>query len=78
MTDFTVTYLNGEVKEITSPGLSYLVKDHFNDSKEELKSMVEMITWRSDGVFYARDVQADETSSQLITADVNPYGWRNT
>jgi hypothetical protein len=77
MKEFTVQYLDGKIEKLVSPSLSILTDEHFEGSSELLKKKVKTISWRAEGVYYTRDVQADETSARLISADVNPYGWRN-
>lgn len=77
MKEFAVKYLDGKIEYINAPSLSLLIADHFKDSESRLKKEVKSIAWRSDGVFYTKNVQEDRTDAQLITADVNPFGWRN-
>jgi len=77
MKEFTLQYLDGRVEKMVSPSLSILTKEHFDGSSELLKKRVKTISWRTEGVYYTRNVQSDETSARLISADVNPYGWRN-
>jgi len=77
MKEFVLNYLDGKVKKINSPSLSLLIKEQFDDSEKLLKEKVQSIAWSTIGAHYVRDVQKGETKAELISADVNPFGWRN-
>jgi len=77
MREFVLNYLDGKVEKINAPSLALLIKEHFNGSEKELKEQVKTVAWSTVSAHYIRDVQKGETKAELISADVNPFGWRN-
>jgi len=77
MKEFVLRYLDGKVRKLSAPSLSVLKKDHFQNSDKKLKEIVKNISWSTGATYYTRNVQTGETKAELISADVNPFGWRN-
>ncbi len=77
MKEFIIRYLDGKVRKINAPSISILKQEHFKGNDREVKEKVKTISWSTGATYYTRDVQTGETKAELISADVNPFGWRN-
>ena len=77
MRDYTINYKDGKTKEIEVVDKSELIEILFEGSEKKLKAEVKSLQWRTLTLFFVEDVATGDIQSQMVTADTNPYGWRN-
>ena len=77
MKEFRVIYKNKPSELVASPGRKELIKDLYGGNESQFKNEVDKLVWDELSMQCVWDVQEDKVTSQLFTADVNPYGWRN-
>ncbi|WP_424961756.1 hypothetical protein [Ekhidna sp.] len=77
MKEYTIIYRNRQSEEVAAHGKSDLIKHHFDGDEDKFKNEVEKLVWNELSMQCVLDVSKDKVQSQLFTADVNPYGWRN-
>lgn len=77
MKDYTIYYKNGTTESVSYPDKNSLIASHFNGDKHKFNNEVERLSWQTLSTLYTEDIQTNECHAQIITADVNPYGWRN-
>ena len=77
MKEYLIVYKNGETTKVNCADKESLVDEYFEGDKEKFKNEVERLIWSSLSIHYVEDVQKEEIDTEITTADVNPYGWRN-
>ncbi|MEM9857433.1 MAG: hypothetical protein AAF843_08760 [Bacteroidota bacterium] len=77
MREYEVCYKDGTSQEIEVADRKELVNRLFNGSEDKLKNQVVLLKWQTANMFFTEDVASGKIESQITTADVNPYGWRN-
>lgn len=76
MKEYTIVYTDGSVKDVECVGQKELIEEFFAGDEEKFKKDVKRLSWRTISMHYILDVSTGETTAELISADVNPYGWR--
>ncbi len=74
MRDYRVSYVDGKSERIEVVDKTELIERLFDGSEERFKELVSVLEWRSANMFFAEDVATGKIDSQIITADINPYG----
>ena len=78
MRDYTIIYKDGTSKNIECADKSDLIKELFDGSEEKFKEKVVRLMWNTLTMRYVEDVASSEVNAELTSADVNPYGWRDS
>ena len=78
MKDYTIVYKKGDSIHYTCPDKHSLIKELFDGDEELFKSEVVRLMWDSVSTQYIEDIQNGKGYAEINSADVNPYGWRNT
>jgi len=77
MKEYTVFFHNGDERKISCSGKKELVKIVSDGDEKLFKEKVDRIIWSTTAMHYVEDVKTNTVNSQITSADVNPYGWRN-
>ena len=77
MRDYTIHYHDGHTQDIEVADKKELIEKLFNGDEEKFKQEVDRLRWQSANMFYTEDIDSGEVTSEITTADANPYGWRN-
>ena len=77
MRDYTIHYKDGHTANIEVADKKELIEILFNGEEEKLKEQVEMLRWETANMYFSEEVHSGKVTSQITTADANPYGWRN-
>ena len=77
MNDYTVIYKDGKTKELECAGKKELIEILFDGQENIFKDTVAKLKWSTISMRYIEDVATGKIDSEITSADVNPYGWRN-
>ncbi|WP_425392382.1 hypothetical protein [Ekhidna sp.] len=77
MKEYTIVYKNKPSEEVAAVGKHELIKSHFEGDEKKFENEVSKLIWNELTMQCVLDVSENKVISQIFTADVNPYGWRN-
>lgn len=77
MKEYIVIYRNNTSREVAVTGKAELIKEYFGNSEEQFKKEVSLLRWTELSMECMLDVNTGKISSEIFSADVNPYGWRD-
>jgi len=77
MKEFRFVYKSKPAEDVAYPSRSVLIQEHFNGDDNRFSSEVEKLIWDELTMKCVYDVKSGKVFTDLATADINPYGWRN-
>lgn len=77
MKEYTIIYRNDTSKQVEVADKTDLIKQFFNENEELFKKEVRLLKWSELSMECTLDVDSGKISSEIFSADVNPYGWRD-
>ncbi|MFZ6052493.1 hypothetical protein [Halocola ammonii] len=77
MTDYTIIYKDGKTEQLECAGKKELIEILFDGQEKSFKDKVSSLKWSTISMRYIEDVETGKIDSEITSADVNPYGWRD-
>ncbi len=77
MKEYTVIYKNKPSKVLHAYDRTELIRNYFQNDTDLFKKEVSRVVWSEISMQCVLDTETGKVSSELFTADINPYGWRD-
>lgn len=78
MKEYTIIYKDSTTRDVQVTDKAELIREHFGGSEEEFKKQVSFLKWSELSMQCTLDTTTGKITSEISSADVNPYGWRDS